>query len=164
MTTKKKRDQFYRLKAVIDKACSRKVSTAEAILAAAERKSGGGQRPVAKRTVCYSDHLHDSKGEARRCNTLTVLERAGYITGLVQQPKYLLAESIVYFADWTYLENGREIVEDFKGFEYPKFKIIKRMWPKNGVGILRITGPKGVTQEVVSEQFTNKESQNDQSE
>jgi hypothetical protein len=44
-----------------------------------------GNKFGAKRCHCQSGHMHDSIAEARRCNDLVMLERAGAIRNLRQQ-------------------------------------------------------------------------------
>lgn len=92
---------------------------------------------------CNQGHIHDSKKEARRCNELSFLERAGEITNLRQQVKYILIpaqkelsteiyrrgpkkgqlkegkvieQECSYYADFAYQKNGHEVVEDVKGY------------------------------------------------
>lgn len=73
----------------------------------------------------------DSKREAERWSELKILERAGVIQQLKRQVKFDLipAQSgergVYYRADFTYLQNGRLVVEDSKGFKTPEY-IIKR--------------------------------------
>ena len=89
-----------------------------------------------KKCRCASGHIHDSKKEAKRCNELTILERAGIIQDLRQQVKFVLIPSqkiggkvvereCSYYADFVYSEGGRQIVEDTKGVKTKDF-IIKR--------------------------------------
>lgn len=70
----------------------------------------------------------DSKKEAARYRELRLLERAGQITGLVLQPKFLIAEAVeldgrkqrarYYIADFQYVDSdGQTIVEDAKGMK-----------------------------------------------
>lgn len=58
-----------------------------------------------------------SKTEAIRAGELHLLERAGEISDLEYQPKFLLSKTpkVTYTADFRYLENGKVIVEDCKG-------------------------------------------------
>jgi len=42
----------------------------------------------AKKTGCLHGHTHDSRREAKRCNDLHILQRAGAIIGLTNQPRY----------------------------------------------------------------------------
>lgn len=102
---------------------------------------------------CLQGHIHDSKREARRCNELTILERAGEIKGLKQQVKYVLIpaqheytgekysrgpkkgepkpgkvleKECSYYADFDYYtKTGEHVVEDTKGMKTKDY-IIKR--------------------------------------
>lgn len=95
----------------------------------------------AKKAECQHGHTHASRKEARRCNDLHLLERAGEIIALKQQPKFLFnvngravvgdgGRQVFYTADFSYLEpakRGNEfsieregknlihVVEDVKG-------------------------------------------------
>ena len=105
--------------------------------------------------VTYDGITFDSRKEAKRYVELKLLERAGKIKDLELQkvfeltptqweriptgefykrgerkgqPKYkeiCLEKSITYKADFYYLENGRQVVEDTKGFKTKDY-IIKR--------------------------------------
>ena len=78
----------------------------------------------------------DSQKEARRFRELCLLERAGQITNLQRQVKFELIPSqridgkvveraCTYVADFVYMENGKKVVEDTKGFKTKDY-IIKR--------------------------------------
>lgn len=78
----------------------------------------------------------DSKREANRYRELALLERAGQITELELQKEFVLIPSqridgkvveraCKYKADFSYMENGKHIVEDTKGFKTKDY-IIKR--------------------------------------
>ena len=87
----------------------------------------------------------DSKKEARRYCELKVMERAGVISGLelqkefelipaqyetyerygkkgqrLQDGKRCIEKSCVYKSDFTYMQDGRLIVEDVKGYRDPR--------------------------------------------
>lgn len=89
----------------------------------------------------------DSKKEANRYCELTLLQRAGKITNLERQKKFELIPTIKfgghtergvsYIADFVYIENGQQVVEDVKGFKTKDY-IIKRkimLW-RYGIKIL----------------------------
>lgn len=67
---------------------------------------------------------YDSKKEAKRAEELERQERLGIISNLEKQKKYVLQPSfkfaghtireIAYVADFVYMENGEQIVEDCK--------------------------------------------------
>lgn len=80
----------------------------------------------ARKTPCNTGHNHASAKEARRCNDLHLLERAGQIVGLKVEPKFhfhvngrevKMRNGAVasYRPDFTYIENNRQIAEDIKG-------------------------------------------------
>lgn len=100
----------------------------------------------------YDGITFDSKKEARRYWELQQLQRAGLISGLRLQvpfelipaqyedssevykrgpkkgqpkPGRCIEQSIVYVADFVYIEHGRNVVEDAKGVRTKDF-IIKR--------------------------------------
>ena len=98
----------------------------------------------------------DSRKEARRYQELLLLQRAGVIQNLRTQVKYVLIptqyetfkrygkkwqelkdgqtvleKECSYIADFVYKENGKEIVEDVKGYKdggaYNLFKIKRKL-------------------------------------
>ena len=101
--------------------------------------------------ISYNGIVFDSKREAKRYSELLLLERAGAITNLelqksfelipaqyedVSREEYIkskgrktkgkcLERAVTYKADFYYIENGKPIVEDTKGFKTKDY-IIKR--------------------------------------
>lgn len=85
-------------------------------------------------------YVFDSIAESKRYKELVLLQRAGKITELQLQPKFLLQESfrkngktyrkIEYIADFMYEENGQVIVEDVKGKETEVFKLKHKLFEK----------------------------------
>jgi hypothetical protein len=82
-----------------------------------------GNKFGARRTDCAQGHRHASAAEARRCGELTLLERAGKIRKLEQQPKFHFAmdgrqvvddrgRAVRYTADFRYEEQGRGHLAD----------------------------------------------------
>lgn len=94
--------------------------------------------------------VYDSKKEYKRHVELSLLETAGAITDLQRQVKFVLIpaqyetferygkkgqrlkdgsrcleKECAYIADFVYLENGKKVVEDTKGFRTKDY-IIKR--------------------------------------
>lgn len=51
---------------------------------------GRHSKYAAQKAVCSQGHYHDSKAEARRCNELHLLQKAGEITQLEIQKSFLL--------------------------------------------------------------------------
>jgi hypothetical protein len=88
----------------------------------------------ARRTTCAHGHDHASAREAKRCGELHLLLRAGEIDALTVEPTYELhagGEAIVmgnghkarYRPDFTYLEQGKVIAEEVKGFVVRDFPL-----------------------------------------
>lgn len=87
----------------------------------------------AKKTTCRQRHTHASKREAARCDELTLLERAGEISGLAHQLVFPIiingkpvkmrnGQVARYTADFIYFEGQRRVVEEVKGYvvrDYP---------------------------------------------
>lgn len=81
----------------------------------------------AKKTTCLAGHTHDSKREAVTCNHLHARLAAGEISQLEQQPQFWFVidgkqvkhrngRKVGYQADFAFVENGRRVVMDAKGF------------------------------------------------
>lgn len=83
-------------------------------------------------------HKFPSMKEAKRYGQLRLMERGGLIKGLVLQPKFELMpaftyrgkkiRNIEYWADFTYEEDGKTVVEDAKGFKTPEYKIKRKLF------------------------------------
>lgn len=79
----------------------------------------------------------DSKKEAKRYQELLLMQRTGIITDLKRQVPYVLVPAFnlnkkryretKYLADFVYKENGKEVVEDTKGFRTDVYKIKKKL-------------------------------------
>lgn len=75
----------------------------------------------------------DSVKEYHRWGCLRLLERAGAISNLKRQVKYELIPKQIgeracnYVADFTYMENGRLVVEDVKGVKTDAYKIKRKL-------------------------------------
>lgn len=78
----------------------------------------------------------DSRKEYFRWHELSLLQKAGVVSGLQRQVRYELIPSqridgkvverpVHYVADFVYQENGQTIVEDTKGFKTKDY-ILKR--------------------------------------
>ncbi len=59
-----------------------------------------------RKCECGQGHLHDSQKEAQRCNELTLLEKAGQISNLRQQVKYVLIPTQREFTGGWYSKGG----------------------------------------------------------
>lgn len=102
------------------------------------------------RVVQRDGMTFDSVKEYRRYCELALLERAGQITDLQRQVKFELIPSqkidgkvveypCSYVADFVYMENGKKVVEDTKGYKTKDY-IIKRklMLREHGIRIQEI--------------------------
>lgn len=100
------------------------------------------------RKITVDGITFDSKKEYLRYMELSLLEKAGKIQNLQRQVEYILIPSqyamipdkktgkqkrvciehqCSYIADFVYLENGKLIVEDCKGFRTPEYRIKRKM-------------------------------------
>lgn len=88
------------------------------------------------RMVTRGGEKFDSAKEARRYGELVLLERAGQISSLERQVRFELIPSQYrdgrcveraahYIADFVYMEDGKKVVEDTKGFRTKDY-ILKR--------------------------------------
>lgn len=72
---------------------------------------------------------YDSKKEMQRYQALLLLQKSGEICDLERQKKYILVptqrdedgklieKELSYIADFVYKENGKDVVEDVKGYK-----------------------------------------------
>jgi hypothetical protein len=80
----------------------------------------------------------DSRKEANHYCELKLLQKAGIISDLKLQPRYLLQNSfkyngkieraIEYVADFEYVEKGKVIVEDCKGMKTDVYKLKRKLF------------------------------------
>jgi len=78
----------------------------------------------------------DSKKEAVRGEELVLMEKAGVISDLEYQPRFILSSNpkATYTADFRYIENGQSVVEDAKGV-MTKDARLRIIWLKQLTGI-----------------------------
>jgi hypothetical protein len=99
-------------------------------------------------------HKFASKAEAARYGILRLQEKAGIISELKLQPKFLLTLAAVsYRPDFSYIiSTGEQVVEDVKGVETERFRMIKKLWRHYGTCMLVVTKRSGsgfVVKEVI---------------
>lgn len=82
---------------------------------------------------------HASQKEHARANQLKLMQRAGLISNLREQVKYvliptqrdlagnLLEKECSYYADFVYDKDGVSVVEDTKGFRTPEYRIKRKL-------------------------------------
>ena len=96
-------------------------------------KSNGRRSKYGAQPVNIDGLRFDSKKEATRWGQLVLMERAGVIQGLRRQVPYVLIDksahgrAIRYIADFSYVQDGKEIVEDAKGYRTDVYKLKRRM-------------------------------------
>lgn len=113
---------------------------------------GGKMRKYRNQKISMGDHTFDSKKEMNRFLELSLLQKTGKIKDLRCQVKFvlipaqrdpltgkLLERECAYVADFVYQEDGRNVVEDTKGFRTKDY-IIKRklMLQRYGVRIREV--------------------------
>lgn len=108
-----------------------------------------GQKPTnkyhAQRTQ-LDGKWFDSKGEAERYAVLLQMQRAGLVSDLKTHVRFTLVpkapgkRAVVYEADFTYTEDGRQIIEDFKSrpTRTAAYKIKKRLMEAMGYEIREV--------------------------
>lgn len=102
--------------------------------------------------VVIDGEVFDSRKEYYRWCDLRLLERAGKISDLKRQVKYvlipaqrdesgkLIEREVSYIADFEYIQDGKKVVEDVKGYKrgaaYQLFSIKRKLmlW-KNGIKV-----------------------------
>ena len=102
------------------------------------------QKYRSKKTPCRHGHTHDSGKEARQCNELHLLQRAGEISELEVQVQYWFAINGVPVThlngrrcgiklDFRFRENGKTVCADTKGFivrDFPlRAAIFRALYP-----------------------------------
>lgn len=100
-----------------------------------------------KRTV-IDNIAFDSKKEAARYAVLKLLERGKAISDLKLQVPFVLAPAIHingrkkpalrYFADFVYVENGKQVIEDCKGFLTDVYRIKRHLMIVQGYEIREV--------------------------
>lgn len=81
----------------------------------------------------------DSKAEEKRWYQLCLMEKDGLISDLRRQVRYQLIpaqringrvveRACDYVADFVYMENGQQVVEDVKGFKTDVYRIKKKLF------------------------------------
>lgn len=105
----------------------------------------GAPRKYKNVSVMIDGHKFASQREGARYRQLTLMQRAGSISGLRLQVPFELAPAVVldgrkkpalrYVADFVYFdEHGRRIIEDAKGMKTREYRI-KRHLMKTVLGL-----------------------------
>lgn len=82
----------------------------------------------------------DSKKERDRYFELKLMERAGQISNLRRQVRFVVIpktdkfRETCYIADFVYFQNGKQVVEDCKGYRTEVYRIKKKlMYDRHGI-------------------------------
>lgn len=96
------------------------------------------QSKYSNKKTSYKGIIYDSKKEAKRAYELDMMQRAGLIHNLERQKSFELQPSfksngktiraITYIADFVYIQDGKTIVEDTKGFRTEVYRIKHKMF------------------------------------
>lgn len=94
---------------------------------------------------------YDSRKEHSRANELKLMQRAGLISNLREQVKYvliptqrdqqgkLLEKECSYYADFVYDKDGVTVVEDTKGFRTTEYRIKRKLMLRvHGISITEL--------------------------
>lgn len=99
-----------------------------------------GQSKYHARKTTVDGITFDSKREADRYLVLKGMEEAGAIEGLRRQVRYELVPAfdvdgrhyrpVFYVADFVYVEDGREVVEDVKGMRTDVYGLKSKLFAR----------------------------------
>ena len=87
----------------------------------------------ARKVKAPDGQVFASVKEYHRWGMLKLLERAGRISDLKRQVSYELIpkqkgeRACSYVADFTYMEDGKLVVEDCKGFRTPEYRLKRKL-------------------------------------
>jgi hypothetical protein len=90
------------------------------------------------RKVTRDGETFDSVKEYRRFCELRLLEKAGAVTDLQRQVKFelipaqridgkVVERACSYVADFVYIENGQQVVEDAKGMRTQEYRLKRKL-------------------------------------
>ena len=90
------------------------------------------------RKVTRDGETFDSVKEYRRFCELRLLERAGAVTDIRRQVKFemipaqridgkVVERACGYVADFVYMENGQQVVEDTKGMRTQEYRLKRKL-------------------------------------
>lgn len=90
------------------------------------------------RKVTRDGETFDSVKEYRRFCELRLLEKAGAVTDLQRQVKFelipaqridgkVVERACGYVADFVYMENGQQVVEDTKGMRTQEYRLKRKL-------------------------------------
>ena len=108
----------------------------------------GGSKYHAKKT-CVDGIVFDSKREADRYLVLKSMEEDGNIEDLRRQVRYELVPAfdvdgrhcrpVYYVADFVYVEDGKEVVEDVKGMRTDVYRLKSKLFARRYGKVIKET-------------------------
>lgn len=82
---------------------------------------------------------YHSKAEAEYATELRLLQRAGEIHDLREQHAVTLTRAAIRCViDFSYIERGRRVFLECKGYETERWRIVRALWKFYGPSVLRI--------------------------
>lgn len=109
------------------------------------------RRKFGNKKVLVDGMIFDSKKEAHRYLELKTLEKVGEISGLECQKVFELIpkqtdengkcieRECKYIADFVYVKDGKQVVEDTKGYKTPDYIIKRKLMLKvHGIRVVEI--------------------------
>lgn len=110
---------------------------------------GGRRSKYHAKKTCVDGIVFDSKREADRYLILKSMEEDGAIEDLRRQVRYELIPAfdvdgrhyrpVYYVADFVYVENGKEVVEDVKGMRTDVYKLKSKLFARRYDKVIRET-------------------------
>lgn len=101
-------------------------------IAQLNKLKGSGKSKYRNQKTIIEGIQFDSKKEAARYKDLVLLVKAGKISELQLQQTFPIVVNgkkvCKYIADFTYIENGKLVVEDTKGMRTPLFKLKAKLF------------------------------------
>lgn len=106
------------------------------------------KRPAKYRSERTWSDIHQrwfqSASECARADQLALLERAGHISELKLQPQVCLSDAqIGYKPDFSFIEDGRLVFVEVKGFETQEWLLKQKLWSVYGPSELRVERMEG---------------------
>lgn len=108
-----------------------------------------GQSKYRARKTCVDGITFDSKREACRYLVLKSMEEDGAIENLRRQVRYELVPAfdvdgkhyrpVYYVADFVYVEDGKEVVEDVKGMRTDVYRLKSKLFARRYGKVIKET-------------------------
>lgn len=104
------------------------------------RKKTGNKYGARRTRSVITGHVYHSDDERRYAEHLYAREIGGEIIQLDEQVRVkLLGGAVTMIVDFRYVEDGRTVYNEFKGFATSKWILQRKVWEQVGPGLYRIT-------------------------